>query len=99
MTNTVERSEERHGNEIEFLEKVNKALQPIEAELKKDPSPLELKYEGGKSLLRVSQVSPTLIGKIKTYLVDAGLVIDKQVDADAMEAEFELPAPADDPQH
>ena len=98
MTDTVEHAEERHRNEIEFLKKVNEALKPVEAEINKDPSPLELNYENGKSSLRVSQVSPALLGKIKQYLVDAGLITDKEVNADSMEAEFELPVPADDPQ-
>lgn len=98
MSDTVEHSEERHRNEIEFLNKVNEALKPVESEIKKDPSPLELKYENGKSSLRVSQVSPALIGKIKNYLVEAGLIVDKETDSDSMEAEFELPAPADEPQ-
>ena len=98
MSDTVERSEERHSNEIEFLQKVNEALKPVEAELKKDPSPLELKYENGKSFLRVSQVSPALLEKIRKYLVDAGLILDNEIASDSMEAAFELPAPADDPQ-
>ena len=98
MSETVEHSEERHRNEIEFLKKVNEALKPVEAELSKDPSPLELNYENGKSSLRVSQVSPALLGKIRKYLADAGIIIDKEVDADSMEAVFELPAPADGPQ-
>ena len=98
MSDTVEHSEERHRNEIEFLKKVNEALKPVEAEIKKDPSPLELNYENGKSYLRISQVSPALIGKIKQYLVDAGLILDKEIASDSMEEEFELTAPPDEPQ-